>query len=157
MDRLTSRSEHVPGLSEALYVLLLQEARDVAFRSVERLRKLKSHFPADFSEDRFSEPLDTAGRNCNRREEFRHRGRPVRVEVRAGCVLGVWIPAWVTDCSASGIGLLVPWPVDVGLQLELRLPDSPGVATIQVRVVHCESQPGGWLAGCEMLGNRLPI
>ena len=65
--------------------------------------------------------------------------------------------AWLQDLSATGIGLILSKPLDIGLfvNIQLKSPNSNKAYNIPAHVVHSTMQSGGdWIIGCEFV-NRL--
>jgi hypothetical protein len=61
--------------------------------------------------------------------------------------------AWILNLSATGIGLLLDGPLDVGAQLIIHLKSATTGAffDLPARVVHATVQANGeWLIGCEL-------
>jgi c-di-GMP-binding flagellar brake protein YcgR len=59
----------------------------------------------------------------------------------------------VLNISASGIGLLVGQPIEMGslLNLELQQANGPQTRTILACVVHTNQETGGWALGCNFI------
>jgi hypothetical protein len=55
----------------------------------------------------------------------------------------------VHNVSASGIGLVLTFPLAPGALLEVEM-HSRSIISRFARVVHCSKQEGGWLIGCAL-------
>jgi len=61
------------------------------------------------------------------------------------------VEAWAHDMSQGGVGLRLPYPLDVGVAVMLRLPARRpvGPLTLSARVAHSTAQAdGAWRVGC---------
>jgi hypothetical protein len=54
------------------------------------------------------------------------------------------------DVSAVGIGLVLPFPLAPGAELEVRPAAPPGVRPLRARVAHARPMDFAWLVGCAL-------
>jgi len=154
MDTRPKRLEGLlPGLSEAAYLRLLNEARDVSLRCVERLYALREAYPDAIPPEALATLGPAEGSPKHDRRRGLRRGCPGCGEVRHAERLGAGFPAYVIDTSPGGVGLLLPSPVAVRSVLKLQAATVSGGRPVRVRVVHCEPSGTSWLVGCATLGS----
>jgi hypothetical protein len=62
--------------------------------------------------------------------------------------------AWLQNLSATGVGIILPQPVDVGVfvTVQIKCIDPQQTYELSAHVVHAAQQVGGdWVIGCELL------
>src|SRR4051794_24452145 len=142
--------EAAPG--GAVREQVMEEARGVAERALERLRGLSGELPEGAVEQVERLHRDPAS---ERRKAARLGDAPLPVSVRLGPLPGGTEGA-VRDHSPSGLSVLLPCPAGVGTVLRLRLPEQMG-GWVTVEVRHCRREAGGWVAGCELAPGQPPL
>ena len=130
--------------------LVIEKAREVADRALERLRGLTAELPAGTVErvERLHGDPDSERRRAARLSDGEH---PVTV-CAAGSVSG-----WVRDHGPTGLAVLLPGSVEVGTVLRVLLPNELGGGWVTVEVRHCRPEADGWLTGCELIPGQLPL
>lgn len=86
-----------------------------------------------------------------RRIARRYRCGPATLVVVTLGASAANVEAWAHDMSESGIGLRLPYPLEVGVAVTLRLPARQPVGTLTVlaHVAHSTAQEdGAWRVGC---------
>jgi len=132
---------------------VLEEARAVSEKALERLRGLASQLPEGAVEHVERLHRDPA---AERRRAARLADSPLPVAVRLGALHDE--TGAVRDHCPTGMAVLLPCPAGVGTVLRVRMPDGlGGGGWVSVEVRHCRKVEGGWVAGCELVGNQPPI
>jgi hypothetical protein len=129
---------------------MIEKAREVADRALERLRGLTSELPKGTVErvELLHGDPDSERRRAVRRADGAH---PVTV-CAAGSVGGC-----VRDHGPNGLAIFLPAPVEVGAVLRILLPPPLGGWWVSVEVKHCRPEAAGWLAGCELIPGQPPL
>jgi hypothetical protein len=87
----------------------------------------------------------------DRRGARRYRCGPATLVQLQEETTGIKMEAWANNLSETGIGLDLPYPLDAGTGLVLRLRGRPpaGAVTMPARVVHATAQEDGtYRIGC---------
>ncbi|MBI1917076.1 MAG: PilZ domain-containing protein [Planctomycetes bacterium] len=132
---------------------LLDEARGLSQRSLERVRLLKELFPGELRGTALDdlERLEADARH-DRRRTPRFAENPARVLVSPSRSPGEGVIARVRDHSATGVCLRLDWPTEVGTILWMRPTTAlPEERWVPLEVRHCRSETRGWLVGCQFV------
>ena len=100
-----------------------------------------------------AEPADSS-RHRPRRATVRYRCAPATIGKLYVSGDQVFQSAWVQNLSATGIGMILPHAVDVGVFITIQMKSTDLRQTFELsgQIVHCTQQPGGdWTVGCELL------
>ena len=133
---------------------VMEEAREVSGKALQRLRDLAGRLPDGALEhvERLHE-CPTAERRKAARLADGSIAVAVRPEARPDETGGA-----VRDHCPTGLAVLLPCPAGVGALLRVRLPaELGGGGWTTVEVKHCRREAGGWVAGCELIGDQPPI
>jgi len=141
------------GRNEVLYQRMMDEAREVSDKAVQRLRDLGGALPSGTVEQVERLHRDPLG---ERRKVARLSDPPLPVSVRATDLPPVGGSA-LRNHSPLGLAVLLPCPAGEGTLLRVRLPPDLGVGWVTVEVKYCRREEGGWLAGCELLAEQAPL
>jgi hypothetical protein len=94
------------------------------------------------------EPLRDIG---ERRQSFRRKGTPVKVDVADRQVEGIE-EGWVVDRSTGGLGLHLDGPLPRGAVLKLRPRNTPGLDLwVLMVVMNCREEEDYWVVGCQFV------
>jgi len=135
------------------YERILNEARAVSGKAVERLRELSNDLP-----DGVIEKVQRLHDNPTG-----ERRKSVRVDDHS---LSVLVTATdlqpgetaVKDHCPTGLAVVLPCPAGVGTVLRVRMPPNfGGEGWVSVEVRYCRKEGNSWVAGCELLGEQTPI
>jgi hypothetical protein len=136
---------------EMAFEQLLDEARQVAFKSVEQLRALQQLFPEEFTPEEIKwltrlmvDPTQ------ERRRVLRCHQFPQRVMVRPVDQRDPPLETYICDRSPHGLGIWLRSPVTAGTVLEVWPRDAPAEACL-AEVRYCVARGAGWLVGCELV------
>jgi len=144
------------GPSEDVHERVMERAREVAGKTLDRLRGLASQLPdgaVEHVERLHEDPLR------ERRKAARLPDGAIPVAVRPG-ERPVETGGAVRDHCPTGLSVLLPCPAGVGTVLLVRMPDElggGGWVTVEVRHCRRDREAGGWGAGCELVGGQPPI
>jgi hypothetical protein len=133
---------------------LLDAARGVSARVLDRLVELHADFPADLPGEAIRQlSFLSADVACERRGGLRLSGGLPVVTVlvtwpRDDQLNGTPIP--VHDRAPAGLALVLPRPALVGTVLEVQGAGMDDRFRVQVK--HCYRERDGWVAGCEFVG-----
>jgi hypothetical protein len=126
-------------------------AAAAGFLLVRRQRKdepLPEPARGDADGSRVMEPLRDIG---ERRQSFRRKGTPVKVDVADRQFQGIE-DAWVVDRSASGLGLHMEGPLPRGAVLKLRPRQAPGSDMwVLMVVMNCRQEEDYYVVGCQFV------
>lgn len=140
--------------SEVARERVMEQAKEVGNRALNRLRGLARQLPEgalEYIERLHEDPV------AERRKAARLSDRSIPVAVRPEAVLDETGGA-VRDHSPTGLGVLLPCPAGVGTLLRVCMPAHlGGGGWVTVEVKHCRKEAAGWVAGCELIGDRPPI
>jgi len=131
----------------------MEQVREVADKALDRLRDLADQLPkgvVEHIERLHDDPTS------ERRKSVRVGDDSLPVSI---CVPDETSEAgMVKDHCPTGLAVLVPCPTGVGTVLRVRMPaELGGGGWVTVEVKHCRKAAGGWVAGCELLGDQPPI
>jgi len=140
------------GSGEDVREGMLEEARDVSRQAIQRLRELSGQLPGGALEHVERLHKDPS---AERRKAARLGDGSIPVAVRAGSLHDEG--GSVRDHCPTGLGVVLPCPAGVGTILRVLLPPEMGGGWVTVEVKYCRKEPGGWVAGCELVGNQPPI
>jgi hypothetical protein len=87
----------------------------------------------------------------DRRRNRRYRCGPATLVVVHETATNLKTDGWAWDLSESGIGLTLPYPLDPGSTVQLRLRGRPPFGTIVVPALVAHATPqcdGTWRIGC---------
>jgi hypothetical protein len=155
MSLRPAANNSAPSQPEVELSWLLDEARGVSQRSLERLRLLKEHFP-DALTGKALDALERleADTPPDRRRKPRFADNPARILVSPSRSPGQGVMTRVRDHSATGVCLRLDWPAEVGTILWMRPPTAfPEEPWVPLEVRHCQPAARGWLIGCRFLSN----
>jgi hypothetical protein len=129
---------------------VIEKAREVSDRTLERLRGLTAELPEGTVErvELLHGDPDSERRRAARLSDGAH---PVTV-CAAGSVAGS-----VRDHGPTGLAIRLPAPVGVGWVVRVLLPATLGGGWVTVEVRHCRPDADGWLAGCELVPGQPPL
>ncbi len=155
MSRQSLKTKSLLAQSETELTRLLDEARGLSQRSLERVRLLKELFP----DERVGTALDDlerldgeTPRDRRYTPRFADCSSPILVSPSRSQEEGVL--AAVRDCSAAGLCLRLDWPAEIGSFLWMHTAETPtegGWVPLEVR--HCRPDARGWLVGCQFVSN----
>jgi hypothetical protein len=92
------------------------------------------------------------GRIKDKRRSIRRGGDPVPVLVTDGLASTEPVPGMVLNRSRGGLCLSVPQRIEVGQLLAVRTHAFPqDLASLQLRVRHCQPTADGWRIGCQFV------
>lgn len=140
------------------YSQLLNEARDVSDRALDRLRALRDQFPTAVSGALVEqvERLRSEGA-IERRGSLRLNDDLVVTAVTDPSAPADWSRAEVVDHSAGGLALRLDYPVAEGTILLVWLgPVAPDKGWLPIEVKHCRPDEDGWLIGGQILRRADP-
>ena len=134
---------------------LLNEARGLSQRSLERVRLLKELFPDELTGTALD---DLEQLEADARRDGRHTPRfadnPSRVLVSPSRSPREGVIARVRDHSTAGVCLRLDWPAEVGALLWMRPTTAlPEERWVLLEVRNCRPEARGWLVGCRFLAN----
>jgi hypothetical protein len=148
-------------LTNDIYDLLLEETREVAQQSLNRLRALRDRYPSDFPREHLAylqelpSPSSTGGvleRAADRRVSPRFPKMGTRLTIAGSGDENNIHDGLLMDQSWQGLQILSPRPEEVGSVLAVHAADaSEGFPDCWVEVRHCRPQEGGWAVGCQRL------
>src|SRR5262245_35216821 len=153
MNGQFSRTNSLLAQSEVEWTWLLDEARGLSQRSLERVRILKELFPDELAGTALDdlERIDAeVRRDLRRTPRFADCLAPVLVSPSRSQAEGAL--AAVRDCSAAGLCFRLDWPPEVDSILWMRSAEaSPQASWVSLAVRHCRPDARGWLVGCEFV------
>ena len=156
-QKQSSGNLHPPKTYKHLYDYHLGRARGVAEESRQRLRALDEHFPQSPPQEAFEQAGELKGGPAarERRAAPRCGGGQARVIVFAVASPEI-IMARVSDWSATGVGLWLSKPLEVGRSLYILPDDYPEAETgALAEVRYCRPDNQGWTVGCQLLRTGL--
>jgi hypothetical protein len=153
MSGTSRKNNSLLAPSETELTWLLDEARGLSQRSLERVRLLKDLFPNDpvGTALDYLEQLDAeVPRDRRHAPRFADNSLPILVSPSQSQEEGVL--AAVRDHSATGLCLRLDWPASVGSFLWMRTTEAaPEVGWAPLEVRHCRPDARGWLVGCRFV------
>jgi hypothetical protein len=155
MGGTSSKNNTLLAQAETDLTWLLDEARGLSQRSLERVRLLKELFPDELVRTAldYLEQLDAeVPRDRRHAPRFADMSAPIHISPSEAQEEGVL--AAVRDRSATGLCLRLDWPAAVGSFLWMRATDAePEVGWVPLEVRHCRPDTRGWLVGCRFVHN----
>jgi len=144
-----------PGLGPVAYVRLLDDARGVSDRTLERLHTLRDQFPSALPGDLIEqvERIRTDPAHERRRVPRLPEASPTAVAEPDD--LAEWARAPILNRSPGGLALLLDHAVEPGTVLLVWSGFAGGDAWIPFEVRHCRPEGGRWVVGGEFIYRTL--
>jgi hypothetical protein len=155
MSRQLPDRDSIPSQPEREWSWILDEARGLSQRSLERVRLLKEQFPDELT-GRALDDLERLEAEAprDRRRSPRFAEDPTQVLVSPSRSPGEGMLATVRDRSATGVCLRLDWPAEVGALLWMRPTTVLGEGRwVPLEVRHSKLEARGWLIGCRFISN----
>jgi PilZ domain-containing protein len=151
-------SDSSRGTLPRVYFRLLDEARTISERALERLHTLSNQFPAALPDELLEqvERIRSDPAHERRRSPRLHESTfPANVTEPAD--LTGWTGALVIDRSPGGLALLLHNPVEAGMVLLVWFGSAGDEdAWLPVEVKHCRPEAENWIVGVEFTGRAKP-
>jgi hypothetical protein len=140
-----------PGLGPVAYFRLLNDARGVSERTLERLHTLRDHFPSALSAELIEQVERIRTDSAHERRRVPRLPETSPTAVAEPDDLAEWARAPVLNRSPGGLALLLNHAVEPGTVLLVWNGFAGEDAWLPFEVRHCRPEGNGWVVGGQFI------